>query len=166
MKLSNLLRRLLLLPLLLLAAEDGWTQTLVPATTEYLPGTVAVRFFTTPGKLYRIEQTSDLQNWTFNPESIYGLGQQARFHVHEPPHPQAPTLPTSLPSTTCFSSPSSRMGLRSPVGMAALAPKVPLSCPIVRTPRLTCRTPISFTTARYCANWCAISSPRRPSLTG
>ena len=63
-----------------LTAEDR-----VPATVEYRSGSVSVHFDPVPGRVYRIEHTTDLVNWTFYPDLIYGLGQNARYHVYEAP---------------------------------------------------------------------------------
>ena len=51
-------------------------QTLLPAAIDHLPGSVAVRFDTVPGTVYRIEHTADFVNWTLYPDTIYGLGQK------------------------------------------------------------------------------------------
>jgi len=81
------------------AFTTATAQTLVPSTAEQFEGTIRVVFDTTPGMLYRIEHTNDLQSWTLYPDSIYGLGQTANYHVYDLPAPvqSAPPPPASGP---------------------------------------------------------------------
>jgi len=78
------------------ATLSSLAQTLVTSRTEHTPGSVDVVFTTTAGKNYRIEHSNDLTNWTFYPDSIYGLNQTVRYHVYDAPIPVAgPPLPPS-----------------------------------------------------------------------
>ncbi len=64
-------------------------QTIILSRAEHTPGSVDVLFTPTPGKICRIEHSTDLTNWTFYPDGVYGFGQQARYHVYDAPIPQA-----------------------------------------------------------------------------
>lgn len=78
------------------ATAPALAQTIVASKTEQTPGSVDVVFSTTAGKNYRIEHSNDLTNWTFYPDSIYGLNQTVRYHVYDAPIPvQGPPLPPS-----------------------------------------------------------------------
>ena len=91
-----------------MASIAGWwvltpapapAQTIIPSRTDHQPGSIGVLFTPTPGKICRIEHSSDMQSWTFYPESIYGFGQNARYHVYDAPIPevQTPLPPSSTP---------------------------------------------------------------------
>jgi hypothetical protein len=64
-------------------------QTIIPFTIDRAGTSVAVRFDTVSGRLYQVEHSSHLEsalaNWTSYPDFIYGLGQNARYHVHAIP---------------------------------------------------------------------------------
>jgi|GEM_PF-6503931 len=78
------------------AAAPALAQTIVASKAEHTPGSVDVVFTTTAGKNYRIEHSHDLTNWTFYPDSIYGLNQTVRYHVYDAPIPvSGPPLPPS-----------------------------------------------------------------------
>ena len=62
-------------------------QTPVPSHVDRSGNSVAVRFDTVPGRVYRIEHTADFADWTFYPDTIYGLGQNTRYHVYDAPAP-------------------------------------------------------------------------------
>lgn len=75
------------------------SQSLVPSSVEAFDGAVRVVFPTTPGMLYRIEHTNDLESWTLYPDPIYGLGQTMHYRTYDlPPSPgQAAPPPQSGP---------------------------------------------------------------------
>lgn len=79
-------------------------QTIIPSRTEQAAGKVDVVFTPSPGKICRIEHSSDLLTWAFYPDRVYGFGQQARYHVYDVPAPQA-----SAPAAPGGPSPSTRL---------------------------------------------------------
>ena len=70
----------------------------VPSRVDRIGNSVAVRFGTVRGRAYRIEHTEDFVTWTFYPDTIYGLGQSARYHVYDatPPNQNVP-VPANVP---------------------------------------------------------------------
>ena len=83
----------LLLTSWLFPVDTARCQTVVPSKVERTGNSVAVRFDTVPGRVYRIEHTADFVNWTLYPDTIYGLGQNVRYHVYDAPAPITQTVP-------------------------------------------------------------------------
>ena len=97
MKTSRHLLRLLTLLLASLLFPSGLahSQTLIPRRLDRVGSNVAVRFDTGLGRVYRVEHSADLVNWTPYPDTIYGLGQTARYHVYDAPTPGQTVIPPS-----------------------------------------------------------------------